>query len=45
MTLNVPTECRLGYEEYDGARYCFQHGGFAHYLMRGHLTCDRAGDQ
>ena len=34
--------CRLGYEEHDGSRYCFEHGGFAHYLMCGTLICDRA---
>lgn len=22
------TACRLGYEEHDGARYCFEHGDF-----------------
>ena len=34
--------CRLGYEEHDGSRYCFAHGGFAHYLMWGTLICGRA---
>lgn len=36
------TRCALGYEEHDAARYCFEHGGFAHYLMNGHLICDRS---
>lgn len=39
---HLPGEpCRLGYTEYDGARYCFEHGGF---LERGLNTrrCDRA---
>jgi hypothetical protein len=36
-----PSPCRLGYEEYDGARYCFEHAGFAHYLQNRHLNCDR----
>lgn len=33
--------CRLGYEEHDGARYCFEHGGF---LEAGITSrrCDRA---
>lgn len=26
--------CRLGYEEYDGARYCFEHGAFLEAGMR-----------
>ena len=33
-------KCRLGYEEHDGARYCFEHGGFAHYLMHRTSICD-----
>lgn len=28
------TPCRLGYEEYDGARYCFEHGAFLEAGMR-----------
>lgn len=39
MTETEP--CRLGYEEHDGSRYCFAHGGFAHYLIWGTLICDR----
>lgn len=36
--------CRLGYEEYDGARYCFEHGGFldAGPFYSGSRRCDRA---
>lgn len=37
----MPKPCRLGYEEHDGSRYCFEHYGFAHLLMFGTLTCDR----
>jgi hypothetical protein len=33
--------CRFGYEEYDGARYCFEHGGFLEAGVRS-LRCDRA---
>lgn len=32
--------CRLGYEEHDGHRYCFEHGGFAFSAAR-QMTCDR----
>ena len=36
--------CRLGYEEYDGARYCFEHGGFLEpgVFYSGSRRCDRA---
>ena len=35
--------CRLGYEEYDGARYCFEHGGFLEpgAFYSGSRWCDR----
>lgn len=33
--------CRFGYEEYDGARYCFEHGGFLEAGMQSR-RCDRA---
>lgn len=23
--------CRLGYQEYDRSRYCYEHGGFVYY--------------
>lgn len=26
--MTEPASCRFGYEEYDGARYCFEHGAF-----------------
>lgn len=26
--MSDPTACRLGYEEYDGGRYCFEHSAF-----------------
>jgi hypothetical protein len=25
---SAPEDCRLGYEEHDGDRYCFEHGDF-----------------
>ena len=28
QSAEIDAPCRLGYEEYDGARYCFEHGGF-----------------
>lgn len=36
--------CRLGYEEYGGARYCFEHGGFLELgvFYSGSRRCDRA---
>lgn len=37
-----PTPCRLGYEEHDGARYCFEHGGFLEAGVQSRLRCDRA---
>lgn len=37
--------CRLGYEEYDGARYCHEHSGFLEAGVRSR-RCDRAsGDR
>jgi hypothetical protein len=40
----APTPCRFGYEEHDGARYCFEHGGFleAGPFYSGSRRCDRA---
>lgn len=38
----VGEPCRLGYEEYDGARYCFAHGGFLEPGIQSQ-RCDRAG--
>lgn len=38
--MSEPEPCRLGYEEYDGARYCFAHGGFVPAGTR-RLICDR----
>lgn len=37
----VAQPCDLGYEEHDGARYCFEHGGFLEPGVRG-WRCDRA---
>lgn len=34
--------CRLGRIEYDGARYCHEHGGFLEPGVGG-KHCDRAG--
>ena len=39
----APTPCRFGYEEYDGARYCLEHGGFLEAGVQSRL-CDRARD-
>ncbi len=38
--MSVTEPCRLGYEEYDGAHYCFAHGGFTQAGTR-RLICDR----
>ena len=40
MTDETAERCRLGYEEYDGARYCFAHGGFLEAGVAS-LRCDR----
>lgn len=40
MTADQGEPCRLGYEEHDGTRYCFAHGGFAESFIR-QMTCDR----
>lgn len=37
----VPLPCRLGYTEYDGARYCFEHGGFLEAGVQS-MQCARA---
>lgn len=34
-------DCRLGYTEYDGARYCHEHCGFLEPGVRS-MQCDRA---
>ena len=34
-------DCRLGYTEYDGARYCHEHAGFLEAWVRS-MQCDRA---
>lgn len=39
---NQPTPCHLGYTEHDGARYCFEHGGFLEAGVQS-VRCDRAG--
>jgi len=33
--------CRLGYVEYDGYQYCFEHGGFRNHYGQS-WSCDRA---
>lgn len=37
----MPEPCRFGYEEYDGARYCFEHAGFLEAGVQSR-RCDRA---
>lgn len=37
----VPTPCRLGYVEYDGDQYCFEHGGFTSEYGPHPRMCDR----
>jgi hypothetical protein len=46
MVTGKPTRssCNLGRQEYDGARYCFEHGGFLEYgdALNGKSRCHRA---
>lgn len=37
--------CRFGYVEYDGDRYCHEHGGFAAFYGPHPNRCDRAPSQ
>jgi hypothetical protein len=37
----LPAPCRFGYEEHDGGRYCFEHGGFLEAGVKSRM-CARA---